>query len=215
LGIAYCVLCAVTPIYASHPAQYEIVSIRTAGNRLISSAEILSRARSRVGQSFDEATTAEDAKRIGELTGVEYCYYNTAVVDDKIQLTFVVVERNVVRKIVFVGNRRVKTKKLLKKLDFKIGDYLDIIQAGTGREMLTNFYCKKGFAFAKVTLEEEKLSVGQVVYTIDEGPRVKVDSVTFRGNSFFGRATTTRNNWPRTWKSCKTSIINVVFSMPR
>ena len=69
-------------------------SIRTAGNVSISSAQILSRVRSRVGELFDPATAAEDARRIAGLDGVDYAYYNTAVVENRIQLTFVVVERN-------------------------------------------------------------------------------------------------------------------------
>src|SRR4030042_3611650 len=89
-----------------------ISSISTAGNVSISSDKILSKVRSRVGQQFDAATAAEDAKRIAELAGVEYSYYNTAVVDDKIQLTFVVVERNIVRPIVFKGNSKYLSKKL-------------------------------------------------------------------------------------------------------
>ncbi len=160
-----------------------ISSISTAGNVSISSDKILSKVRSRVGQQFDAATAAEDAKRIAELAGVEYSYYNTAVVDEKIQLTFVVVERNIVRSIVFKGNRKYKAKTLEGKLAFKKADYLEPVMAEAGRVTIAEFYQKKGFAFAQVSLDTEKLSAGNVIYTIDEGPRVKMAAVKFSGNN--------------------------------
>jgi outer membrane protein insertion porin family len=160
-----------------------IGSIQTAGNVSISSTQILSKVRSRVGELFNADTAAEDVKRIAELSGVEYSYYNVVVIEDKIQLTFVVVERNIIRSIVFVGNRKVKSEKLRKKLDFKIGDYLDIVLAESGRETLVEFYRKKGFAFVQVSLDGEKLRRGEVIYTLDEGPRVEIKSVRFSGNS--------------------------------
>jgi len=132
---------------------------------------------------FETTVAAEDARRIAQLPGVEYSYYNTAVVDNRIQLTFVVVERNIVRSIVFAGNHAYKAKTLGGKLGFKIGDYLDPIMAKSGRENLTEFYRKKGFAFVQVTVDAEKLREGKVIYAIDEGPRVKTTAVRFSGNS--------------------------------
>ncbi len=159
-----------------------IGSISTAGNVSISSDKILAKVRSRIGQQFDAATAAEDAKRIAELPGVEYSYYNTAVVDEKIQLTFVIVERNIIRSIVFTGNHKYKAKTLEKKLGFKKTDYLEPVVAEAGRAAIAEFYRKKGFAFAQVSLDTEKLSAGNVIYTIDEGPQVKIAAVRFSGN---------------------------------
>jgi len=168
-----------------------IGSILTAGNRSISNTEILSKTRSRVGELFDPATAAEDAKRIAELAGVEYSYYNTAIIDDKIKLTFVVVERNIIRSIVFVGNRKVKVKTLREKLPPGLtrGDYLEPILAKSGQRSLAEFYHKKGYAFAQVTLDDKKLYNGELIYTIDEGPRVKIKSVKFSGNNAIKRKT--------------------------
>jgi outer membrane protein assembly complex protein YaeT len=180
---AICVLCAITPIYASRTTQYEIGSIRIEGNVSISDAEILSRVRSRVGELFDQATADEDAKRIARLPGVEYGYYNTETVDNKVQLTFVVVERNLVRSIAFVGNRAYRANALRQKLGFKVGDYLDPTMVETYRGTLVEFYLKKGFAFVQIALDSEQLSVGKVIYTINEGPRPRVTKVSFSGNS--------------------------------
>ncbi len=156
-----------------------------AGNVSISDAEILSivRVHSRVGDLFDPNTAAKDAKRIAELPGVEYSYYNTETVDNRIQLIFVVVERNIVRSIAFVGNRAYRANALRQKLGFKAGDYIDAVLAEAYRRTIAEFYQKKGFAFVEVALDSDRLSAGRVIYTIDEGPRVRITKVSFSGNS--------------------------------
>ena len=160
-----------------------IGSIQTAGNRNISSGEILSKVRSRAGELFDSEGAAEDAKRITELNGVEYSYYNIAMVEGKVELTFVVVEKDVVRLIDFVGNRKYKDKTLQKQIGFKVGDYLDSVLAESGKEAIHKFYKKKGYAFTQAVLDSEQLSQGRVIYTLEEGPRVKIKAVKFEGNS--------------------------------
>ena len=90
--------------------------------------------------------------------------------------------RNIVRSIEFAGSRTFKDKTLLKKLDFKAGDYLDPILAESGRSGLAEFYRSKGFPDARVTLDGGTLPEGKVIYKIDEGPRVRIRSIRFKGN---------------------------------
>jgi outer membrane protein insertion porin family len=167
---------------AMRNSRYEIGDIRIVGNRSISNTRILSRIVSRVGELFDPAVAAEDTKRIAELDAVQYSYYNTEVVEDKIRLTFAVIEKNIVRSIAFIGNKKLKTDTLRRKLNLKIGDYLDPVLAEVGRRAIAETYQKNGFAIAQVTLDNEKLSYGELVFTIDEGPRVKIEKVVFSGN---------------------------------
>jgi outer membrane protein assembly complex protein YaeT len=159
-----------------------IGSVRTVGNRSIETDKILSCVRSRTGQVFDEKLASEDAKRIAGLEGVEYAYYSTEIVEGAVQLTFVVAERPVVRSIVFKGNKKVRAGTLRTKLGFKKGERLEVVVAEAGRTDLVELYRKKGFAFAEVRLDDEKLRSGEVVYTIEEGPRVKITAVRFKGN---------------------------------
>jgi outer membrane protein insertion porin family len=91
-------------------------------------------------------------------------------------------ERSIIRSIEFVNNRAFKDKALLKRVDFEVGDYLDPILADAYRRTLAEFYRKKGFPFAEVTLDNEKLVQGRVVYSFNEGQKVKIASVNFSGN---------------------------------
>jgi outer membrane protein assembly complex protein YaeT len=159
-----------------------IGKIETAGNRSISRSDILSKVRSRAGDLFDPNVAAQDVKRISALPGVQGGWYNTTVADGQVQLTFVIVEKNLVRSIEFKGNKKYKTSSLSKKLDFKKADYLDLPSAEAGREKILDFYKQKGFAFATVGLDYEKLQQGNVIYTIEEANRVKIASISYSGN---------------------------------
>ena len=77
--------------------------------------------RARPGQPFNTGLSTEDAERIAKLDAAESAYYNTKIQDDKVLLTYVVVERNLVRAIFFIGNETLKDVVLTKELPFKRG----------------------------------------------------------------------------------------------
>jgi outer membrane protein insertion porin family len=182
LLVGLAVACAGAAEPNSEGLIFSIESIKVEGNVSLTAVQILAKIRSRVGDTFDPAVAAADAKRIAEVTGVEYSYYNTRVIDGKIQLTFVVVEKNIIRSIDFVGNKAFKAKTLQGKLGFKVGDYLDPVLAEAYRSTIAEFYRKKGYAFVEVALDTGQLSKGKVVYTVKDGPRVKITSVKLAGN---------------------------------
>lgn len=159
-----------------------ISKVEVVGNRSVTDAQVLAVVRSRAGAMFSSDIADEDTKRIARLPGVEYSYYSTAVVEDRIGLTFVVVERNIVRTIIFVGNEQFKSGQLIKELDFKLGDYLDPVQTRAGVTALADFYRSKGFPYSQVDIDGDKLSEGRVVYRITEGTRVRITDIRFSGN---------------------------------
>ncbi|MHC5059494.1 MAG: BamA/OMP85 family outer membrane protein [Planctomycetota bacterium] len=159
-----------------------IESIEAQGNVTIPTAKVLATVRARADQLFESVSATEDARRLARLEGVEYAYYNTDVVEDQVRLIFVIVEKNLVRSLAFNGNKQISTAKLAKELAFKVGDYLDLFLARNGVERIRELYYKRGLAFIEVSLDETKLPLGEVVYNITEGPRVKVKRVGFEGN---------------------------------
>lgn len=166
---------------APQPDGLPIASVDAAGAVTLSRAEILSVVRARPGQPFNPQQTAEDTRRIAKLDAVESAYYNTEIADGKVRLTYVVVERNLVRSIALKGNRKLSDSFLLKQLPFSKGDYLDVFALQAGTDALLEAYKKKGFPWATVALEEAS-TLGHVAYQIDEGARPKIVSVKFEGN---------------------------------
>ena len=83
----------------------------------------------------------------------------------------------------FVGERTYKDRTLLGKLGFRKGGYVDLTLADLGSRGLELFYLKKGFARVRVQLEHDRLLEGNVIYTIAQGPRVRIGKVAFSGNN--------------------------------
>lgn len=165
------------------PAPHMVVgSIEVAGNQNTTASQVLAKIRTRQGDVFSEEVVAQDAKRIAEIPAIEYAYFNKAVADGRIKLTYVVVEKILVRAIKFVGNKEFWNSTLKNKLDFKRGDYLNRFLVETGKDSILKSYHKKGYPFTKIEIDPQDMAVGIITYKIDEGPRVKVKDVAFVGN---------------------------------
>lgn len=188
MAVLLCLFC-VNPLWAEDaPDGLVIERIDVVGNVTLTRAAVLSVVRARAGQTFEAALSTEDADRIAKLDAAESAYYNTQVQDGKVVLTYVVVERNLVRSISLVGNQKISDRVLAKELSIKRGDYLDIFAVRAGVDALTELYRKKGFPWATVTVNDDdlvSLQMGKVVYTIDEAARSKITSVKFVGNEAF------------------------------
>ena len=164
-----------------------IEALDVAGNVTLTRAEILSVVRTRPGQVLNSEIVNEDILRIAKLGAVESAYYNTRIENNRVVLTYVVVEHNLVRSIAFKGNKKLKDGVLRKELSFKKGDYLDVFAARAGVDAMLEKYKKKGFPWAHITLDEGAVMFGQVAYIIEEGPRPKIKKVTFTGNESLSR----------------------------
>ncbi|MBN1764569.1 MAG: outer membrane protein assembly factor BamA [Sedimentisphaerales bacterium] len=160
--------------------------VRVEGNTTIPDSKLLSQVRSRPDSVFDEKQVSEDARRLIIMPEIYDVKWKALPVEDQIDLVFTVVESPRIDKVMIMGNKNIKTDKLSKELKFKEGDFLDLYQIQLGSEALRLFYHKEGYYFATVTLNEEELQKQrQVIYTIVEGPRVRIKKIHFQGNQAF------------------------------
>ncbi len=160
-----------------------IDSVQAQGNVYIGEEKMLSMVRSRAGQIFNAAQAQEDVSRIATITGVEFAYYSTELVGDKVKLIFVIKEKIVIRELTFTGNKKFDSNVLAEQLGFARGDYLDKFMAGAGAEKLTEYYRKKGYPFVKVSFDDSGIDRGRLHYIIDQGTLVKIKKVRFKGNA--------------------------------
>jgi outer membrane protein insertion porin family len=107
----------------------------------------------------------------------------------------------IIKSIEFLGNENFKDHVLRQRLGFELGDRLDPFLAEGGRLTIAEVYRKIGYAFVEVSLDKEKASRGNLLYTIVEGPRVQVNCIQFVGNEEYGSGTlkeiikTTTKQW--------------------
>lgn len=167
------------------PETLQISEIRADVHPIIGPDQVIAAVRARPGQLFNRQTSVEDTKLIAKIEGVRVADYFIDIVDNKVVLTYVAKTDPIVRDIIFIGNDKIKSKKLLKELGIKTRDFLDLPRIKTAVNDITKYYLKNGYPFVKVELDEASLStegVTDVKYIIDEGPRCRVRKVTFEGN---------------------------------
>lgn len=104
-------------------------------------------------------------------------------------LTFQVLERPIVRNVEYRGLNKVKREKLEALTNLKVGSPFDVSANVACASRIEEFYHEKGFAFATVELEKGRdPNDREVVFLINEGPKVQVSGVDFEGNQFFSDA---------------------------
>lgn len=102
-------------------------------------------------------------------------------------LVFRVVERPILQRVEFKGNKKIKTKDLTGLTGLVKGGAYDVSLNKEAQRRVEAHYHEKGFVHAKVELEKGAARTDrEVVFAITEGPKVKVGWVSFTGNKFVG-----------------------------
>ncbi len=113
--------------------------------------------------------------------------YEHAEGPEGVGVVFRLRERATVTALRFEGNQEHSDSNLAKQVGLKVGDTLDLFLARDGRETVLSLYREAGYMNVSVTLDEQRATqTGEVVYTIEEGPRVRIRNIAFEGNQAFG-----------------------------
>lgn len=98
-------------------------------------------------------------------------------------VVFTVVERPLITDIRFIGNAKFKDKKLGELVPLQIGEPVDPFSVREGADEIAAAYREKGYGNVAVEYDAELLrESGEVVYTIEEGPRVRIRKILYEGN---------------------------------
>ena len=98
---------------------------------------------------------------------------------------FKVVERPVVRYVEYLGNYGIRTKKLAKETDLKVGGPVDPYAVQEARRRMIDLYHRNGFNNVQISiLEGDKPTDHGIVFVINEGTAQKIWKVEFVGNEF-------------------------------
>lgn len=163
-----------------------IIDIVIEGNDTIETTAIRKLVRSAVGRPPAESQIREDVRALYSTRwffSVEPRYRREGA---GLVLVFRVIERPVVESVEFRGNERIKTSYLEKLTGLKAGSPFDVSVNREAAKRIEEHYKSKGFPYTKVTLEKgDRREDRQIIFTIDEGPKVIVGSVKFDGNDSF------------------------------
>ena len=163
-----------------------ITDIVIEGNDTIETTAIRKLVRSAVGRPPAESQIREDVRALYSTRwffSIEPRYRRS---DTGLVLVFRVIERPIVEKVEFRGNERMKTGYLEKLTGLKAGSPFEVSLNREATKRIEEQYKSKGFPYTKVTLEKgNRREDRQVIFVIDEGPKVIVGSVIFDGNDAF------------------------------
>ena len=98
-------------------------------------------------------------------------------------LVYKVFERPILRKVTYVGNKAVENMLLEELTGLKVGGAYDIGANRESARRIESHYRGKGYLHASVELEKgNSPNDREVVFKIDEGPKVYLTKTTFAGN---------------------------------
>jgi outer membrane protein insertion porin family len=125
-------------------------------------------------QRFDDIRVEKEAGRTGWI------------------IRFTMAERRVIRSIKYDGNKSVSTSEILdrfkeRKVGLSVESQYDPNKIQRARNVLQEYLAERGRQFASVEPELRQVppSSLEVIFKVNEGPKVKVGSISFTGNKVF------------------------------
>jgi outer membrane protein insertion porin family len=168
-------------------AEKRIASIVVTGNRKIETSAVMNVLKEAPGKLFSPADLSADIKAIYK-TG----YFSDVKADVKDTpagkvITFTVQERPVVSNVIIKGNDAIETKDIEAVLTVRLRQFLDVEKVKEDVEKIRTLYHNKGYFNVEIKHDIEKRSEREAVltYTIVEGRRLYIKSISFRGVQAF------------------------------
>ncbi len=167
---------------ASAWAQERITDIAVQGNRTIESQLILSQIHSQKGGAYSRETVSEDVARVYKLGYFEDVEVDKASAGGGVKLTFLVIEKEPIEKIVIEGNKKVNENKIREAITVKVNAPPDNKKIAQSIEAIKEIYVKEGYGGTVIQTETRKK---ELVFKIKETKGESVRQVNFEGNTVF------------------------------
>lgn len=167
--------------------QKVIIDIEITGNKRVEKDAIFRILDTRPGDIIKPENITKDLRRIYEMG-----YFDDVIVTETshekgFKIRFEVIEKPSVRHIKFKNNRVYEEKELSDTVDTRTGSILNIHKLNSDLSRLRSMYAEKNYHNCEITYEIILLEHSQadIVFTIAEGDKVKVEKITFEGNTHF------------------------------
>lgn len=154
------------------------------GNKRIQATAILNRVQTKIGDPFSPTGLRDDVRAIFALGFFDDVQVRTEEFEGGIRIVFAVVERPLLREVVYEGVRDDKLDEIREKADLRIGVLYNPAEVQRAAEAIRDKYEEDGFLGATVTPRTEKTPEDdlRVVMRVDEGRKIYIDSIVIEGN---------------------------------
>jgi outer membrane protein insertion porin family len=161
-----------------------VKDITVDGNRRIQATAILNRVQTKIGDPFAPAALRDDVRSIFGLGFFDDVQIRTEEFEGGIRVTFVVVERPLLREVSFEGNSELTAEELREKATIRVGVLYNPVEVQKAEQAIREKYEDDGYFGVQITPRTERTTEGdlRVVFRIEEGPKLHIDRIVFEGN---------------------------------
>jgi len=161
------------------------------GNVNLSSAKIIAKIKTRIGQPFSQVIVSDDLKRLYSLG-----YFIDIKIDledyeeDELIVTFRVQEKPILSGITLSGNKMIRLDKLEKLIKSQPGDFFNIQQLKQDMNEIQKAYEARGFSLASIEHEmviDPEINEAAVVIVIQEKKKIRIKKIDIVGNEAYSK----------------------------
>ncbi|MBN1918998.1 MAG: outer membrane protein assembly factor BamA [Verrucomicrobia bacterium] len=156
---------------------------------------VLYKMKTRVGTPYSAETVSDDEQRLMQSGYFSSVTVSVQPLTDGVRVILSFREKPTIKAIIFEGNERYKTARLLKKLTVQRGEIFDEVELVKGIAEIYELYEKKGYYDISVVHRPEydrEANEVTVLITVREGRRAIVRDIQFVGAEHAKRATLLR-----------------------
>lgn len=166
-----------------------VKEVRFEGLKRVTETLARNQLRSAAGRPYSRRIAQEDLRRLERLGEFRDIRVEVQIdqADLNVVLVFRVVESPLVKDVAVTGNREISDQDIRETVGSVIsliaGVPIDDFQIGRAQRAIEELYRNRGYYQAQVTVDESELeSLGNIIFKVREGERVKVTVVRFEGN---------------------------------
>ncbi len=179
---------AATVVSAQEMTNRNVKSIDVSGLKTVSEQLVRSHIEMQVGQDYSPSIVARDIRRLYSLGHFDTIRVDVTPGADGLAVVYAVEEKRNIESIKIIGNNKIRGSKIRGVITWKEGDAFTVDAYDEQRKAILKLYETKGLANTTVDIGAEDVGQARVriVFTVTEGRKARIHSVTFEGNKALG-----------------------------
>lgn len=191
---------------SAHADGEKITQVVVRGNRRIEASAILNAISIKNGDTLNSEKTDADIRSIYKLGQFQDVQVSSEPVNGGVVLVFSVIEKPIIRGVLFEGNKEIKQDKLLDGLPLRRNAIFSQKDLDGAAAKLKKQYQDEGYYLVKIdpVIEQKTPTEYQVVFKITEGKKIRISTISFEGNNSFSArklrgVMETKEEWFMSW----------------
>jgi outer membrane protein insertion porin family len=167
--------------------QQLIAQVRINGTKRIEPDAIRRIIKTKPGDYFSSKALSDDLRAIYQMGYFEDIKVESADSPKGKVISFNVVEKPTIRRIIINGNKVLDDEKIQENLNISTGSILNVFRINSNIKAIENLYKEKNYQQVKVTYKVDPLANNQadLIINIEEGQKIRIKSIRFEGNSAY------------------------------